>query len=63
MANPTRISENRIRRAVIHPCQHCGHNPVVVTRTPDVVCVRCAMCGETWSVPKPGVPPLGGTLA
>jgi ribosomal protein S27E len=58
MANDPRIRENRLGRAVIHPCQQCGHNPTVVTRTPYVVYVRCANCGETWSVPKPGVPPL-----
>jgi hypothetical protein len=59
MANPTRIAEKRIRRAVIHRCQHCGHDPKVVTRTPYVLYVRCANCGDTWSVAKPGVPPLG----
>jgi ribosomal protein S27E len=62
MANPTRFAEKRIRRAVIHPCQHCGHDPKVVSRTAFVLYVRCANCAETWTVPKPGVLPLGCTL-
>ena len=37
MANRTPISERRLRRAVIHPCQHCGHEPEVVTRTPQLL--------------------------
>ena len=56
MANRTPISERRLRRAVIHPCQHCGHEPEVVTRTPQLLYVRCATCGETWSVAKPELP-------
>jgi hypothetical protein len=60
MANPAAPLTDQ---SEINPCTHCGHEPTVVMCTPYVLYVRCATCWETWSVPKPGVPPLDGTLA
>ena len=31
----------------------------VVTRTDYVLYLRCPTCSQVWSVPKPGVTPLG----
>ena len=62
MGSPAHVPERRICRLAIEPCQHCGHDPQVVSRTSFVVYVRCADCGEAWSVPKPGAPKLSGLL-
>ena len=61
MANFARVSEKLVCLTVIHPCEHRGHEPTVVTRPSSMLYVRCETCAETWSVPKPGVPPLVGT--
>jgi uncharacterized Zn finger protein len=50
------LKEDRRRtRLVISGCRTCGApSPVVVSRTPYVVYVRCSPCGSVWSIAKPG---------
>lgn len=47
--------ERRHERFLAPLCTSCGsHHTTVVCRTCLVLYVRCARCGEVWSVPKPG---------
>ena len=52
--------ERRIQRFAPPPCPECkGRGVRVMSRTPYVLYVRCEQCLHLWSVPKPGIAPLG----
>ena len=52
--------ERRMDRLAVPPCESCGSTTTaVVTRRDYVVYVRCKACGYVWSIPKPGLEPVG----
>ena len=54
------VFERRADRLALPPCPACeSRDTHVATRTEYVLYVRCPNCGNVWSVPKPGVAPLG----
>ena len=59
-ADPWTLDRRNHERAPLSPCPLCaGSDNRVVTRTDYVLYVRCHRCPHVWSIPKPGVPPLG----
>jgi hypothetical protein len=47
--------DRRRARLFVAPCRACGDTaPVVVSRTPYVIYLRCCACASVWSVAKPG---------
>jgi hypothetical protein len=52
---PFLVDRRREPRFQVPPCQTCGAATThVATRTPYFLYIRCRVCFETWSVPKPG---------
>ena len=47
--------DRRRARLFLAACRACGDtSPVVVSRTPYVIYLRCCACASVWSVTKPG---------
>ena len=47
--------DRRRARLFLAACRACGDTaPVVVSRTPYVIYLRCCACASVWSVTKPG---------
>ena len=47
--------DRRRARLFLAPCRACGDAaPVVVSRTPYVIYLRCCACASVWSAEKPG---------
>jgi hypothetical protein len=54
------LFERRTDRRILPPCPDCDSRDThVATRTEYVLYVRCPNCATVWSVPRPGVEPLG----
>jgi hypothetical protein len=52
---PRPRQDRRRVRLVLCPCRTCGDPaPMVVSRTPYVIYLRCCACASVWSVAKPG---------
>jgi len=55
--------ERRQNRLALPRCPECQRaNPRVTLRTDYVIYLLCEPCGTVWSVPKPGINPLGQSL-